>query len=134
MTPKEIHVNEAEVKELDDVANQFFAAVEKGDMDAVKNIYSPDARIWHNFDDYASTRAENLMVLGWVSEHVKGFRFEEVRRNFLPGAFVQQHVIRGTDEEGTEIHCPAILKVDVADGHIARIEEYFDAAQMPLGG
>ncbi|HEY2833502.1 MAG TPA: hypothetical protein VGJ14_13830 [Sporichthyaceae bacterium] len=63
----------------------------------------------------------------------RGFRFEEVRRTFLPGAFVQQHVIRGRGEAGNEINCPAILKVECRDGHITRIEEYFDLSQMPLG-
>ena len=126
-----VHVDEAEAKALDDVAEHFFAAVEKGDIETVRDIYSPEARIWHNFDNYASTREENLGVLRWVTKHIDSFRFEEVRRTFLPGAFLQQHVIRGRDEEGNEIHCPAILKVDVHDGHIMRIEEYFDASQMP---
>ena len=105
--------------------------MEKGDVDAVKEIYSPDARIWHNFDNYASTRDENLGVLKWVGNHVENFRFEEVRRAYLPGAFLQQHVIRGRDEAGNEINCPAILKVDVKGDNITRIEEYFDASQMP---
>lgn len=126
-----VQVDEAQARALDGVAERFFAAVEKGDTDTVGAIYAPAARIWHNFDDYASTREENLGVLRWVSNHVDGFRFEEVRRAFLPGAFLQQHVIRGRDEAGNEINCPAILKVDVAEGHITRIEEYFDASQMP---
>lgn len=129
-----VHIDEAEARAIDDVAERFFTAVEKGDVDAVREIYAPDARIWHNFDDYASTRDENLGVLRWVSNHVEGFRFEEVRRAYLPGAFLQQHVIRGRDEAGNEINCPAILKVDVAGGHILRIEEYFDASQMPALG
>lgn len=126
-----IHIDQGEIKALDDVAETFFAAVERGDIDTVRDTYSPEARIWHNFDNYASTREENLGVLRWVSNHVEGFRFEDVRRTFLPGAFLQQHVIRGRDEAGNEINCPAILKVDVVDGHITRIEEYFDAGQMP---
>ena len=126
-----VHIDEADVRELDQVADRFFTAVEKGDVDEVREIYSPDARIWHNVDDYASTRDENLGVLRWVANHIDGFRFEEVRRWFLPGAFVQQHVIRGRDVAGNEVTCPAILKVDVAAGHIVRIEEYFDASQMP---
>lgn len=125
--------DEIEIKALDDVADRFFAAVEAGDIDGVKEIYSPDARIWHNFDDYASTREENLQVLGWVTANVSGFRFEEVRRCYVPGAFIQQHVIRGQKADGSEIRCPAILKVECSNGHIDRIEEYFDLSQMPLG-
>jgi hypothetical protein len=70
-------------------------------------------------------------VLKWVGNHVENFRFEEVRRSYLPGAVLQQHVIRGRDEAGNEINCPAILKVDVQGENITRIEEYFDASQMP---
>ena len=128
-----IALDDTEVKALDDVADRFFAAVEAGDIDGVREIYSPDARIWHNFDDYASTREENLQVLAWVSQNVPGFRFEEVRRNYIPGAFIQQHVIRGQKPDGSEIRCPAILKVECSNGHIDRIEEYFDLSQMPLG-
>jgi hypothetical protein len=126
-----VNIDAKQVEALDRVADRFFGAVEKGDVDTVKEIYSPDARIWHNFDNYASTREENLGVLKWVGNHVEGFRFEEVRRYYLPGAFLQQHVIRGRDEAGNEINCPAILKVDVQGDNIMRIEEYFDASQMP---
>ena len=126
-----VNIDANQIEALNRIADRFFGAVEKGDVDTVKEIYSPDARIWHNFDNYASTREENLGVLKWVGNHVDGFRFEEVRRSYLPGAFLQQHVIRGRDEAGNEINCPAILKVDVQGENITRIEEYFDASQMP---
>ena len=126
-----VNIDANQIEALNRVADRFFGAVEKGDVETVKEIYSPDARIWHNFDNYASTREENLGVLKWVGNHVENFRFEEVRRSYLPGAFLQQHVIRGRDEAGNEINCPAILKVDVKGDNITRIEEYFDASQMP---
>jgi uncharacterized protein len=126
-----VNIDANQIEALNRVADRFFGAVEKGDVDTVKEIYSPDARIWHNFDNYASTREENLGVLKWVGNHVENFRFEEVRRSYLPGAVLQQHVIRGRDEAGNEINCPAILKVDVQGENITRIEEYFDASQMP---
>ena len=126
-----VNIDANQIEALNRIADRFFGAVEKGDVETVKEIYSPDARIWHNFDNYASTREENLGVLKWVGNHVENFRFEEVRRSYLPGAFLQQHVIRGKDEAGNEINCPAILKVDVKGDNITRIEEYFDASQMP---
>ena len=39
----------------------------------------------------------------------------------------------GAVPDGSEIRCPAILKVECSNGHIDRIEEYFDLSQMPLG-
>ena len=55
-----VNIDAKQVEALNRVAERFFTAVEKGDVDTVKEIYSPDARIWHNFDNYASTREENL--------------------------------------------------------------------------
>ena len=34
----------------DALAARFFAAIEAGDIDAIRAIYAPDARIWHNTD------------------------------------------------------------------------------------
>jgi ketosteroid isomerase-like protein len=33
-----------------ELADRLFKAVEKGDVETVRSIYSPDAVIWHNFD------------------------------------------------------------------------------------
>ena len=74
---------------------------------------------------------QHLDVLRWVSGHVAELRLENVRRSFLPGAFLQQHVMKGRDANGNELSCPGIMKVDVRDGQIVRIEEYFDPGQMP---
>ena len=36
-----------------DLAERFFKAIEAADIDAVKEIYAPDAEIWHNTDGLA---------------------------------------------------------------------------------
>ena len=33
-----------------DVAERLFKAIEAADIDAVREIYAPDAEIWHNTD------------------------------------------------------------------------------------
>jgi len=38
----------------EDTVIRFFAAIEAGDIDAVRSIYAPDALIWHN-DDRSSS-------------------------------------------------------------------------------
>ena len=53
-----------------DVAERFFTAVESGDLEAVRAIYAPDARIWHNHDRKEQTVEENLKVLAWVARHL----------------------------------------------------------------
>ena len=36
---------------MNDIADQLFAAIEAGDIDAVRDLYAPDAVIWHNTDE-----------------------------------------------------------------------------------
>ena len=34
--------------ETDAIASDFFAAIERRDLDAVRELYAPEAEIWHN--------------------------------------------------------------------------------------
>ena len=36
---------------IDAVAGQLFGAIERGDVDALRGLYHPDARVWHNTDN-----------------------------------------------------------------------------------
>lgn len=57
------------------VAERFFRAVEAGDVEAIRAIYAPDARIWHNHDGVEQTVDENLRVLAWVAKHLINRRY-----------------------------------------------------------
>lgn len=114
-----------------ELADRFFGAVSAGDIDTVRECYSPDARIWHNFDNVETTREENLQLLAYVTENWKNFRFENVRRRPMEGGFIQQHEMHGEGADGKPFMAPAILLVSVQDGHVSRIEEYFDVGQCP---
>jgi ketosteroid isomerase-like protein len=116
--------------EMDDLADRFFAAIERGDVDAVASCYAPHAVVWHNYDQVEEPRERNLKVLGWVSSNVAGLRYDDVRRAALDDGFIQQHVLRGTAPNGSPLEVPAMLRVFVADGQIERIDEYLDTAQV----
>lgn len=117
------------------VAERFFAAIPKGDLEAVRAIYAPDAVIWHCFDQKAQSVDENLGVLAWVVKNVSGLRYEDVRRFPTPNGFVQQHVLRGRSPKGVAIEVPACIVCAVANGRITRLDEYLDSAQVaPLLG
>jgi ketosteroid isomerase-like protein len=42
---------------------RFFAALEAGDIDTLREIYAPDAVIWHNDDLIEQPVEDNLKVL-----------------------------------------------------------------------
>ena len=115
-----------------EVAEQLFAAIMAGDVEAVRSVYAPDVRVWHNFDGIEQTADENLRVLTWLVRKVKNLRYEEVRRYATPEGFAQQHVLRGTAPNGSELEVPAAMFCTVADGKITRLEEYLDTAQTAV--
>src|SRR5262245_12491120 len=95
--------------ESHEVAEKFFAAISRGDLEAVRGVYAPDAQIWHNNDGVTQDVDANLRVLAWVVRNVKGMRYEEVRRQVTPTGFVQQHVVRGTAPNGKSLEIAACI-------------------------
>ncbi len=115
-----------------EVAEQFFAAIDAGDVSAIYETYAPDAVIWHNFDGVEQTRDENVRMLGWAVKHLGDMRYTDVRRTATDSGFAQQHVLRATNTNGIEIEVPAALFVSVRDGKITRLDEYIDSRHVAL--
>ena len=108
---------------------RFFAALEGGDIDALREIYAPDAVIWHNDDLVEQPVEENLNVLRGLYRAVSGLRYDVIRRVPAADGVLQQHVLRGRLPGGAEIALHAAMYLQVRDGRITRIEEYLDSGQ-----
>jgi ketosteroid isomerase-like protein len=111
-----------------DIAERFFRAIEAGDVEAVRAIYAPDARIWHNFNRSEQSVEENLKVLSWLARKLKNRRYRVERRVPIPGGFIQQHVLEAETAAGP-FSMPACVVCQVAAGRITRLEEYLDSVQ-----
>jgi ketosteroid isomerase-like protein len=112
-------------------AEKLFRAIETGDVDAIRHIYTPETKIWHNNDGIAQSVEQNLAVLKWVISNIKNVKYTEVRRQPTPTGFVQQHVLRGRFQD-KDIALPACIVATVEDGHITRLDEYLDSAQTAV--
>src|SRR5215469_10026974 len=113
-----------------DVVVRFFEALEAGDIDTLRQIYAPDAVIWHNDDLIEQPVEENLKVLAGLHKAVSGLRYEIIRRVPAEDGVIQQHVLRGTLPNGHEVALHAAMYLRVSpDGHVSRIEEYLDSAK-----
>jgi ketosteroid isomerase-like protein len=108
---------------------RFFAALEAGDIEAVRAIYAPDALIWHNDDLIEQSVEDNLKVLAGPHRAVSGLRYDVIRRADVADGVLQQHVLRGTLPNGTEVELHAAMYLQVRDGHVTRIEEYLDSGK-----
>lgn len=113
-----------------EVADRLFEAITSGDVDAIHDLYSPDAVIWHNFDGVEQTREENVSTLAWAIEHLGTMRYTHVRRTRTDTGFAQQHVLKATNRAGVEVEVPACLFVEVRDGRITRLDEYIDSEHV----
>jgi uncharacterized protein len=98
------------------VAERFFSAIERGDIEAVKAIYAPDARIWHSHDLTEQSVEENLRVLSWMSRSLPNRRYQVHRRVAIPGGFLQQHTLEATTQGGPFSMPPASLWRSVTAG------------------
>jgi ketosteroid isomerase-like protein len=108
---------------------RFFAALEAGDIETLREIYAPDAVIWHNDDLVEQPVEENLKVLAGLHRVVSGLRYDITRRVPAPDGVLQQHVLRGTLPNGADVELHAAMYLQVREGHITRIEEYLDSGK-----
>ena len=109
---------------------RFFAALEAGDIEAVRAVfYAPDALIWHNDDLIEQSVEDNLKVLADLHRAVSGLRYDVIRRADVADGVLQQHVLRGTLPNGTEVELHTAMYLQVRDGHVTRIEEYLDSGK-----
>ena len=116
-----------------ETADRLFKAIERGDVAAIRDIYAPDAKIWHNNDGITQTVDANLAVLRWVVANILELTYAEVRRQPTPTGFVQQHVLRGRlKSSGKQFELPACIICEVENNRITRLDEYLDSAQTAV--
>ena len=108
---------------------RFFAALEAGDIETLRAIYAPDALIWHNDDLIEQTVEDDLKVLQGLHRAVSGLRYDVIRRAPVADGVLQQHVLRGSLQNGAEVELHAAMYLQVLGGHITRIEEYLDSGK-----
>ena len=117
-------------KEVQELAERFFDAIARNDQEALREIYHPDVKVWHNHDRHEQELEFNLKVLGWLHRKLPDKRYEEVRRQPTPTGFVEQHVLRATTPSGEQLDVPACLVVTIENGRITHVEEYVDSAHI----
>lgn len=121
------------MSETDDVlavAQRFTDALNAGDADAVRAIYSTDAKIWHNFDQAFQSVDENIRTLVWLHSVLKDVDYDIRRREVTSDGFFQQHVLRGKLPSGEVFAMPACAICKVENGRIVALDEYLDVSHV----
>ncbi len=113
-----------------ELVEEMIAAIERGDVELVRSLYSPSIIVWANFDGRERDRDASLSLLDWLISVTTERRYEIVRRIEIEGGVLQQHVLHGTTTVGRTFSMPACLVVNIDNGLVVRIDEYLDPAAI----
>jgi hypothetical protein len=118
------------------VAARLAAATAACDTDALRDLYEPDAVVWHNFDGLERSMEHSLKVRRWLGDNVPDLGFEDIRHTATATGFVTQHVVTATGAGGERARVASCLVVALSPSYrIRRLDEYLDSAQLgPLAG
>lgn len=116
-----------DAEQIDAVASSLFAAIEKGDIDLVRDeVYHEDVEVFINVGGRAQPRDDSLKLLRNFTGRVTELRYEILSRDFLADGFVQRHVLHCKTASGETLAVPVCLVVHLKDGLIHRLYEYLD--------
>lgn len=114
------------------VIERFFGAIERGDIETVRDIYAPHVVIWHNYDRRETNLEENLTTLRSLVSRTTGRYYENRRLQVFEGGLVQQHDLRCVFPGGREATFPVAIVFQLEHGRITRLDEYFDSADLTV--
>ena len=119
-----------ESDQINMIADELFRSVEKLDMVALDRVYAEDVVVWHNTDNIAQSKIDNIKLLSGIPALFDVFKYTNIRRQVLTEGFVQQHDLVLKSKRGVEFIVHVCMVVKVKGNHIIRIDEYMDSAQI----
>jgi ketosteroid isomerase-like protein len=115
--------------DTDEMLDAFFAAIERGDLDAVSDFYDDDIAVWHNVTGNALDKPGSLALLRYWCRSVRAIRYEILERRTFGDGAMQRHVVHG-EAAGETIAAQVAIVFHIADGRITSIYEYLDPSQV----
>jgi len=115
------------------VALKLVAAIENYDSAAMRQVYAPDMRMWHNVFQVEMSGEEHIKLMEQTYFHrYLHPKYIDIRIDVFPGGFVQQHILTAQFADGTPVRMPICVVGRVRDGRITRIDEYLTMAPAKL--
>ncbi|WP_330231478.1 nuclear transport factor 2 family protein [Nocardia sp. NBC_00508] len=110
------------------VCRHFFDALEARDGERIRSLIAPDAVLSRNGGpEVPLAILSNRKILASMERSMGRHRYEDVRQIVQGHRVAEQHRIRSTAPDGTEIDADVCVVVTVDDGGlIARVDEYSD--------
>jgi ketosteroid isomerase-like protein len=112
------------------IAAALFDAISTGDVDRIRDAYTPDATIWNNHTPGTIGVDDLIAMLAHLHGAVQKMTFEPGRTQVTATGFVDQHVTHFVTNKGVTATLPSCMVVSIRDGRIATVEEYANPADM----
>lgn len=111
------------------IAERFITAIDKEDTETMREIYAPDAKIWHDFDRQEQSVDTNIESLLTLRQAIPTVRWVKTRIEPLPTGFLLTYDLTVTFGERT-LAIPACVIATIANDRITFLEEWVNAAPM----
>jgi uncharacterized protein len=118
------------MQHIDDIADKVVEAVESGDAEALRAVYSPDLVMVLYTDGVQRTRDEAIAAFSALRDGLRDVRLVVTDRQATPLGYVSQQVLHCTTRSGEQVRVPHCLITRVDGDRITRIDEYLDSAQL----
>jgi hypothetical protein len=114
-----------------DLADELFAAIERGDEPRLDTLFAEDIAVWRAGAQRDDDKERAMKVLRWFIRVTAGRSYEVLDRQLFPDGFLQQHILHATGHNGGLIALRVCIVIKMnGSNHINRIDEYFDPAQL----
>jgi ketosteroid isomerase-like protein len=108
-----------------ELCKALFEAFARGDEERVRALCASDMQARQN--NNPPMDLDTLLEFSRaVLRTVKDFRYENARRSSTATGFVEEHSVRGTLPDGTDVELAVCVVADVRNGKVCDLREYLD--------
>jgi ketosteroid isomerase-like protein len=119
-------------RELRELCTRYFDAVERGDVDAVAELYAPDFSFWVNLTGGESSREQNLATLRDGKAVLRRRSYDDRTIDTFETGFVVRYSVNVVAHNGRRSSLWACVVAQCRDGRITHIDEYLDSSKFRL--
>ncbi len=113
-----------------DLVERFVGALEAGDLEALNRCFAPDAQIWHNFDQVDASPEQNAASVKFFFQNFTRRQYRQRKIVLLEEGALLQFVVSLEKADGRTFDWPGCVVFRMADGKIARLQEYVDLSSL----
>lgn len=110
------------------LARALFDAFAAGDANIAKNLCATSLQA-HQNGGFSMNLDALLGFITAVHNVVEHFRYEDIVCLATETGFVEEHRVRGTLPDGSELNLMACVVAEVSNGKIIELREYVDSAK-----